>query len=132
MNDFMYQSNIFTWINIHPLLCLLTFEKKIGVWNNHEWFNYLSDEGDNEVKEKTNVSQDYYLRSCKQCKVVPVSTFYKQLAGKSVVLKYHPFIGDEFKPCALALLVGIYTYDNSYNLLYSLPLWRHYQTVRNW
>jgi hypothetical protein len=57
--------------------------------------------------ETVSISQDQYLKSCEKYNVTPVSTFYKQLQEKSVVLQNHRFMGKEFKTCVIALFVSI-------------------------
>ncbi|XP_063413846.1 leucine-rich repeat-containing protein 74A-like [Mytilus trossulus] len=65
----------------------------------------LSDfEDDEDTIESVCTCQDQYLRTCKKYHVVPVSRFYRQLEGNSVILKNHQFSKGEFKACAIALM----------------------------
>ncbi|XP_052075974.1 leucine-rich repeat-containing protein 74A-like [Mytilus californianus] len=65
----------------------------------------LSDfEDDEDTNESVYTCQEQYLRSCEKYHVVPVSRFYRQLEGNSVILKNHQFNKGEFKACAVALM----------------------------
>ncbi|CAG2219971.1 unnamed protein product [Mytilus edulis] len=65
----------------------------------------LSDfEDDEDTIESVYTCQDQYIRTCKKYHVVPVSRFYRQLEGNSVILKNHQFSKGEFKACAIALM----------------------------
>lgn len=98
---------IWIWI----LNCTLHWLTPISVFSDEYETN-----GINLVLQKysnnKDVSQKEYLRACKVCGVIPLTTFLRQLGDRNMSLKFQLLPKNAIKSCAIALLVRYITFMN--------------------